>query len=173
LIWGGGEVFFVDDKNGWAVVGLGFIFHTNNGGKTWTNQLFTGALSYGLSRIAFVDQTKGCATGSSILCTEDGGKTWTEKIGIEPGSRKRIHNFVVQLQRISFSGPSIGWSVGNDGQIWKTEDSGRTWKLASRHDECGWRVFFVNKKTGWFFGSNNPYICRTDDGGDTSVMRHK
>jgi photosystem II stability/assembly factor-like uncharacterized protein len=164
-----GDVYFTDDRNGWAVVGFGLIFHTNDGGKTWVNQLHTGPLSYGLSRLAFIDQRRGCAGGSSLLCTEDGGKTWNEKLGVKPGSSERIDEFLVQLQAISFASPTFALAVGNDGQIWKTESGGKSWKLASRRDECGHLVFFLNKNTGWFYrrSDNAAALCRTDDGGRT------
>ncbi len=164
------DLFFVDDKKGWAVVGFSLIFHTKDGGRTWTNQLHTGrALSYGLSRISFSDAQNGCAAGSSILCTADGGKTWNEKLGVPAGSGKRINHFEVQFQGISFPGQSIGWAVGNDGFLMKSEDGGRSWKLAARRDECGQDVYFVNNKTGWFYNTTDytTYICRTDDGGHT------
>lgn len=167
-----GDIYFVDERHGWAVVGYGLIFHSEDGGKTWVNQLGTGPMSYGLTHLAFYDAKRGCAGGSSILCTDNGGKTWSEKLNVKPGSSERIDGYLVQLQGISFSSSTVAWSVGNDGQIWKTENSGKKWSLVSRHDECGRYVFFLNENTGWFYhsGDYSFALCRTDDGGRS---RHK
>jgi photosystem II stability/assembly factor-like uncharacterized protein len=166
--WSKGGIFFTDEKNGWAVAGVWFIFHTEDGGKTWVNQLNTGYMSYGLSRIAFSDTKRGCAVGSSILCTEDGGKTWTEKLGIKPGQRERINDFLIYFQDISVIDQNIAWTVGNEGQMMKTEDSGKAWNMESRRDKCGGETFFIDNKTGWLFKKvMGTYICRTEDGGYT------
>lgn len=167
--WDRGELCFTDAKYGWAVLGFGYIFHTNDGGRTWINQLHIDSHSYGLSHISFSDSNRGCAGGSSLLCTEDGGKTWSEKLGIKPGSSERIDNFLVQLQAVSFPNPTSAWAVGNEGQIWKTENGGKSWNLAFRRDECGRHVFFLDKNTGWFYHREDysASLCRTDDGGRT------
>jgi photosystem II stability/assembly factor-like uncharacterized protein len=51
----------------------------------------------------------------------------------------------------------------------KTEDSGKSWKMAARRDECGQDVFFVNKDIGWFYRTSDyvTFLCRTEDGGRT------
>ncbi len=164
-----GDIYFTDDRNGWAVVGFSLIFHSNDGGKTWVNQLHTGPDSYGVNRLSFINEKKGCATGSSILCTEDGGIVWNEKLGVAAGSWKGVDDFwfAIELYGVSFTGQSIGWAVGEKGQIWKTVQGGKKWSLSSRRDECGDKTFFVDKKTGWLFGNENTFICRTDDGGVT------
>ncbi len=168
LKWDRGCIFFTDDKNGWAVIGLGSIFHSKDGGKTWVDQLHAGS-SYALNRISFMDKRSGCTAGSTIFCTADEGKTWKEKLGVLPEHSKRIDDFLVQIHGISFPRSSFGWAVGDDGQIMKTEDGGKTWKMAARRDECGSAVFFVDKKTGWIYAPRDytTYICRTDDGGRT------
>lgn len=165
-----GDIYFTDDKNGWAVVGFGLIFYTNDGGKTWANQLHTEDSSSGLSRISFLDAKRGCATGSSIFCTDDGGITWIEKSIVTSRKGRLLEGYWlgVELYGVSFlGGTSLGWAAGKDGQIMKTEDGGKTWKMIARKDECGRYYFFVNKKTGWFHDIDLPLICRTDDGGAT------
>ena len=164
--WSKGDIYFIDDKSGWAVVGKWFIFHTEDGGKTWTDQLMS-PMSYGLGHLFFTDSTRGCATGSSVLCTED-GKTWTERLGVKSRDSAVIDGFSISPHGISFSG-QYGFAVGDDGLIMKSEDGGKKWKVLSRKNECGYIPFFVNEKTGWLYFPTPAYthICRTDDGGLT------
>lgn len=166
--WGKGEIYFSDEKNGWAVVGIWFIFHTQDGGITWDNQLTTGYMSYGQGQISFRDKQKGCVIGTSILCTED-GKTWTERLGIKPAGSKSIEGFTVIPRGIDFFNESIGWVVGNGGQIMKTEDGGKTWNMVSRQNDCG-GPFFVNSMSGWAYGDDDA-ICQTDNGGKSWVRQ--
>jgi photosystem II stability/assembly factor-like uncharacterized protein len=165
-----GDIYFTDKKNGWAVVGFGLIFHTKDGGKAWVNQRHADPLKYGLNRVSFIDSRKGCAIGSSIFCTDDGGATWLERLGVPPGSWKRFNDYwrAIEPHALSFADKFVGFTVGEDGQIMKTDDGGKTWKMISRKDECGRNVFFIDKKTGWFLDiGDDTFICRTDDGGYT------
>jgi photosystem II stability/assembly factor-like uncharacterized protein len=172
-----GALYFANEKRGWAVVGREFIFMTEDGGKTWTDQLKTGRMSYGLGSIAFIDDKRGCAVGTSIICTEDGGATWKERLGIRPRGREMIDGFNIALMGIAMVNQSSGWAVGVEGQIMKTVDNGKTWKMAAKRNECGGNAFFINKKTGWLHGRYSPdgyslpYVCRTDDGGLTWEKR--
>jgi len=168
--WSLGSVYFANEKRGWAVVGREFIFMTADGGKTWTDQLKTGSMSYGLGSISFIDDKRGCVVGTTILCTEDGGATWKERLGIYLGGRDRIDGFPISLMGITLVNQSAGWAVGIEGQIMKTEDNGKTWKMSAKRDECGGKPFFINKKTGWLHNalwSHSTHICRTVDGGLT------
>lgn len=158
--WWFGGITFANEKQGWAAVSR-WIFHTEDGGKTWTTQLDTGTMDHGLRHIAFKDAQNGCATGWSIYCTENGGKTWQERLGLGPRNDE-------MLGGVSLIGQSVGWTVGNGGRILKTEDGGRSWKKVSRGNKCGSVPFFINKKIGWLYEPGDfNIICRTDDGGYT------
>jgi len=166
--WRQGDLFFVDSKKGFVVVGLWHILQTDDGGKTWVNKSPHGYMSYGLGHISFSDAGKGCIAGSSIFCTEDGGKTWKEQLGIQPGNRGDINGQMVSIWGLSVVNQSTAWAVGNEGQIIKTEDGGKSWKQKSRNILAP--DFFLNSKTGWRFGGE---ILRTDDGGDTWKVQSK
>ena len=170
--WWQGDVYFADDKHGWAVVGLWYLFHTEDGGKTWAAKDL-GYMSYGLGRISFVDEKNGCAAGSSVLCTEDGGKTWNERLGIGPGDRGDIDDFRVDLWGINLVNSKEGWVVSSwDGLIAKTEDGGKTWKAKTR--KAKGKPYFLNEKTGWIIvGYQGGGIMKTDDGGDTWSIQTK
>lgn len=170
--WWEGDVFFSDDKNGWAVAGTWQIFHTTDGGKRW-DVADIGYMSYGLSRIAFGDGKKGCVAGTSILCTENGGETWQEQLGIKAGERGAKDGFTISLWGLSFTTPTMGWAVGIEGEILKTTDGGKTWDVQSRG-----RVipdYFFDSRLGWSrnykLSKKKASMVKTDDGGMTWTVQ--
>lgn len=162
--WWQGDIAFANEKQGWAVVNQWYVFHTEDGGKTWAVQLDTGSMSYGFSHISLRDAQNGCVSGSTIYCTENGGRAWQERLGVGLGNSK-------ELGGISLTSHSAGWVVGNDGRILKSEDNSKSWKSVSRWDKCGNHSVFINKKTRWLWYSWLPDICRTDDGGQTWIRQ--
>ena len=133
---------FVDADVGWAV-GNDDVFHTNDGGVTWSNQ--ADNLDFGpliLFAVDFVDRRRGVIVGTEFpdpptnfdgppasFFTIDGGATWERSlivpIGI-PTERRRIRLSIVCLD------PSgVGISVGEGFSAWlvlTTADFGRTWE---------------------------------------------
>lgn len=161
--WTGG-VYFFDEKRGIATVGLWFVFSTDDGGITWMATRIPNTAD----RFALIDEKSGCLAGSSILCSKDGGVSWEERLGVRPGEEDRINGYMVSIWGISFVDRSTGWGVGNKGQIWKTEDGGKSWKVVSRPYRIN---HFVNSTTGWSTridrkrGKTN--LIKTTDGGKT------
>jgi len=79
------DVCFVDPQIGWAVGDRGAIWHTDNGGKTWTRQ--DSGVRATLNSVCFLDDRIGFAAGGFavpyshrgvgvLLTTRDGGQTW-------------------------------------------------------------------------------------------------
>lgn len=77
-------VSFIDANPGWAVGhdGIvpvhGVIYHTVNGGNTWTVKRLPFRII--LHGVAFLDARNGVAVGSQrqIIRTSDGGNVWTD-----------------------------------------------------------------------------------------------
>ena len=160
-----GSVFFINEKKGWATVGVWYIFQTEDGGKTWQeNQVLTS-----VDRISFTDEKNGCMAASSILCTEDGGKTWHERLGIIPGQKEDVDGYSVALWGLSFADKATGWAVGKNGLIFKSEDGGKSWKVKSKSYNS--YVYFLDSKTGWNiahdFKPGKDAIVKTNNSGDT------
>jgi len=159
-----GSVFFINEKKGWATVGVWYIFQTEDGGKTWQeNQVLTS-----VDRISFTDEKNGCMAASSILCTEDGGKTWNERLGIIPGQKEDVDGYSVALWGLSFADKATGWAVGKNGLIFKSEDGGKSWKIKSGYKPF---VYILDSKTSWGikldYKTKKPSIVKTEDGGNT------
>jgi photosystem II stability/assembly factor-like uncharacterized protein len=175
-----GDIYFANEKKGWVVLNRWFVFNTEDGGKTWESKEVDNTVA----TMAFPDEKNGCASGSSILCTEDGGKTWKERLGARPGDSVVIEGFLINIQDMSFANKLEGWAVGGagdqvgiaDGQIMKTEDGGKSWRMISR-SYPPWRRYFINDKVGWRIqnifdiGKEKGRIVRTDDGGDTWTVQ--
>jgi photosystem II stability/assembly factor-like uncharacterized protein len=56
------DVQFLNRKSGWAVGEMGGIFHTNDGGKNWTQQ--RGYIFESLRALCFVSAKEGWAVGN-------------------------------------------------------------------------------------------------------------
>lgn len=170
--WWRGDVSFVDENRGWAVVGLWDIYHTIDGGKTWEVQLTPSNFMKGfeVATILFKDAENGCAAGTNILCTEDGGKVWKERLKVRPASYDKIGDFVSGFWGLSFPDKTTAWAGGHGGLIMKSEDGGKSWGLKAK--KMGkFMSIFIDGKTG--FGEKDRSIIRTDDGGDTWRMLKK
>jgi photosystem II stability/assembly factor-like uncharacterized protein len=176
-----GDVFFADSKRGWAVVGLWYIFYTDDGGKTWKTQFSGENMSYGLDNFFFADTKRGCIGGSTIFCTED-GVNWKERLGTKPMGRISLNGFLVDIWGGNFVTNDIAWAVGPYGLIMKTEDGGKNWGIKIR----GWKdlphITFINPKIGLGTRSSGSLereigagglILKTDDGGDTWKIQKK
>jgi photosystem II stability/assembly factor-like uncharacterized protein len=105
-------------------------------------------------------------TGEAIVVrTTDQGSSWsTLSLGTPGGVSFRAVDFL--------SGTSIGWGVGNEGLLMRTEDAGATW---TRQDGGSYPNLFFNdvyaasNKTAYAVGLDvsvpEPVVFQTTDGG--------
>jgi photosystem II stability/assembly factor-like uncharacterized protein len=156
-------IYFADSLNGW-IFGWDGIFHTTNGGDSWT-----------LQRSGFVEHMTGfnsqkCwATGwrDTLLHTTNGGNDWVQ---VWMGGAL---DSIGRLGRISFVDSLHGWVVANrigvaGNWILRTTDGGINWSafpvnLTSFDFLCT----FVDTLTGWVSGRESGAVARTTDGGLT------
>ncbi len=80
------------------------------------------------------------------------------------------------LHDVCFLGSRDGWSVGDRGTVWRTEDGGQAWELLPVPTDCVLRsACFLTDRIGWVAGgSTTPFtrvgvgvILSTRDGGKT------
>ena len=145
------DIHFVDSDYGWAVGGLGTIWHTRNGGEIWELQATPTRCQ--LASVCFVDRERGWAAGGKclpithrsvgvILQTTDGGKTWSEIRGL----------LLPWIGAIHFTSGKQGYAVGQCSAMqpsgaFATADGGRTWTpLSGMNDEHWHSASFLDQQ---------------------------
>jgi len=143
-------------NNVWIVGNHGIIYHSSDGGKTWTRQE-SGIEDDLLCEAKFVDEKEGWIVGIKgiILHTSNGGDSWERQ---ESGTE-------MNLLDLSFVDKRNGWVVGEMGTILHTEDGGKNWvSQGTGEDKMFNGVWFVNEERGWVVGEFGT-ILYTEDGG--------
>ncbi len=120
------DVCFVDPDNGWVVGSGGVIWHTANGGSTWTDQT-PGFTTITLNAVSAVDADVAfaCGDNGTILKTTDGGDNWTDQsaAAVISSDLDDIHAFD--------SNRAFVMSGSNDGVIGYTSDGGAIWNATN------------------------------------------
>ncbi|MFO7890078.1 MAG: YCF48-related protein [bacterium] len=189
------DVYFINEIKGWTTGRKSIgpdtwaqaIFHTSDGGETWTEQysLATEWMSNctRLDAVQFVTENKGWAVGHSsdvgtgkttgILYTEDGGETWSQQAqGVSEG----------QIVDLFFLDDQKGWALTDaisypdmSIQLFKTTNGGTSWELINTsqpgtitigYEIKSGKIFFQDENTGWVLGAQCDLI-KTVDGGKT------
>ncbi len=110
------SIFFLDAQKGWIACEAGVIWHTADGGATWSKQ--NSGTPEDLFSIYFRNPQEGWATGLNgvLVHTADGGSSWQ----VQDSTADR------SIFAISFVG-DVGYGVGNAGTMVKSTDGGKTW----------------------------------------------
>ena len=144
------RIKFVDSQTGWAAgfkldhydtyypSHLGAIYHTSDGGRTWTEQFVTSA-GFTFTAMDFVDSANGWAAGFPHMSDWKGGCTFHTSDGGNTWQVQSAGAFFEQVRAIRFVDRNRGYAVGTayagDGTaVWRTLDGGATWttpKMAS------------------------------------------
>lgn len=142
------SVFFVDEKNGWAVGHDSVIIATADGGETWSLQMSDTSQEFPLLDIYFSDPLNGLAIGAygKVYRTNDGGKQWKREYHEEFLTEYDLE-FVLELKassqeeyeaemsailphfnriRATKSGKLV--LAGEAGLLAHSDDFGKTWK---------------------------------------------
>jgi photosystem II stability/assembly factor-like uncharacterized protein len=137
------------------------ILKTTDGGETWNTlpiQPIEGLSN--LDALYFTDANTGYLGGwylSAFMKTENGGQTWSDM----------SENQTEQVYSIDFVNESIGYAVGWNGMLQRTDDAGTTWQALNMpvgDEYVFYKVLFVNAQRGFVAGSNG-LILRTENGG--------
>ncbi len=168
------DIFFLDQKLGFAVSGSGYILKTEDGGVNWS-QKYSKNLQY-IRSIEFSSAKRGFAgslySNSEILLmkTLDGGESWTDI--------SSVFSFTVRgVCGISCVDTNVTYAVGSWGSpafVLKTIDGGLSWNYINMSSYAFGLVDvkFIDQNTGYVTGTSNilsegAVILKTTEGGLT------
>jgi len=119
-------VSFADANNGFAVGYNNKIYKTSDGGQSWTLQTFLGGVNFTAvasptpsTAVAVGFQSSGSVDSAVVIRTTNGGKNWYEE-SITAGTA---------LYSVSFPDTDVGYVVGGEKLIYKTNNGGGLYKV--------------------------------------------
>lgn len=193
------DIVFVDPDTGWYGNGAGKLFHTTDGGRSWTKIFeqtgtFIRALGFVDEKLGFLgnvgtDYYPGVTDPHPLYRTEDGGLTWSkvqapgiEKVkgicGIDILHRKTIYQGEARDTPIIHA----AGRVGGTASLMRSTDGGVTWSVQDLSAQAGMilDVKFLTPNTGFLCTATNTdleqgqaQILRTLDGGKTWIAVYR
>jgi len=186
------DVFFIDKNKGWYINGFGKIYHTKDGGETWTMQLEKKGTFFRC--VSFIDSLTGFAgtVGTEyfpnvtdtipLYKTIDGGKNWNPV--------NYFGNYVKGLCAIDIikeefiNHGEIGYKyhifavgrVGSPANFMISHDNGNSFKSMDMSKYCNglYDIKMFNKREGFACASigedidkSHACILHTENGGET------
>ena len=186
------DITFVDRNTGWYVNGYGRIYHTTDGGKSWTKQLeqkgsFFRTVVFLDEKVGFVgtvgtDYFPNVTDTIPLYGTQDGGKTWKPVAYKGPYVKGLCAFDVVKEQyinhgKIDYKTHIYGVGrVGSPANIMISHDGGTTWLSHSMQADCKmlFDIKMLDKNTGFACAAtseditqSHALILKTTDGGTT------
>ena len=169
------NIYFYENKHGWAVGDGGMIIHTKDGGRRWGFQqsnVFTP-----LAGVYFANDKVGYAIGAyeTVLKTTNGGRGVGWKV-ISGGSipEGQGNDPAYMYNAVYFDDELTGWVAGlyvdpvaqtQNSVIRKTTDGGMTWvDQPTNTEDMINDIFFINASTGWAVGENGVILHTTNSG---------
>lgn len=182
------DLYFINDNKGWICSSaLGEIYHTTDGGQTFTTQTtqnYTNA-------IHMLNSSEGYAGGYNgrVYRTTDGGATWnvlgsiggtllsisfppSSDTGYCSGDYGKIYSItstgvssmssgvISSLRSISFPSSDLGWTCGSSLII----NYNGSWSQQDPPSESYNGIFMINNTIGWAVGALGVIVNTTDGG---------
>lgn len=152
---------FSDSRYGLASSTLGKIFETNDGGENWRSidkNYFQTQIINSVYRLS--DTSYLAFTNSSVYRLSNDDQQWTNRMDSLSGPTS-----------CHFPTLSTGYIVDISGTVFKTTDSGLSWKRLSQNLGTHLQhVWFINSDTG-FIGAAYQQLFTTTNGGQTWTKR--
>lgn len=154
------DMYFKDSLNGIGVNLGSSIKRTTNGGINWS--FYTISPPGDFYRISIINNFTGfvvSSNGYDVYKTTNFGESF-DSVGYIPG-------VIESISSSEFINENVGWAGANFGQIFKTENGGRTWRLQSHVNNAFLSgIYALNDSVVWMCGAGGT-IIHTTNGGDT------
>jgi len=179
------DIFFVSPDVGWYGNGAGKLFHTTNGGESWT-KIWEQPGTF-IRALGFLDAQRGFLgnVGTNyfpnvtdtrpLYRTADGGSTWTPVSAPGVEAVAGICSIdVLHWRRMTLI--HAAGRVGGPAMIMRSMDGGESWRVIDLGAHAGMilDVKFFDAMNGFVCASSsadieqgNALILRTRDGGET------
>ncbi len=169
------DIEFLDANNGYIVGEFGKIYHTTDGGESWTEQhkslmdasVFDVLDMPTLFDVAFADAKNGIAVGldGRIALTTDGGQDWN----FVPNN---VEDYGDPFYSAAILPDGTRWAVGASGQSVSAGSGKEFGRAVLGGAVYSWlrRIRFYDKDTAWVVGGFG-LILNTHDGGKTWYRR--
>ncbi len=171
------DLCFVSETNGWAVGNMGTTIHTSDGGKTWVSKRKPEDANF--NAVCFIDENTGWIAGEfgRIYHTTDGGDNWVQQ---KPQTLFVNENdpwgdVPLALYGVKFIDKRMGWVVGMEGVLLRTEDGGKTWidLGGSLNMKDPLYDIKITGERGWIVGGGGTYLLSEDAGITWKQMKDK
>jgi photosystem II stability/assembly factor-like uncharacterized protein len=150
----------------WTVGDGGFIFHTRDGGATWTPQ--DSGTQEDLLCVSVVDASTAWAAGRRgiVLFTSDGGNTWQ---ALDPGLGRDIYD--ISACGTDQAGNPCAWAVAEGPVVLRTTDGGLGWDHRDPGNQSRLTSIRASGPDTAVAGGENGTVLYTSDGGNTWSLR--
>ncbi|MGE5352622.1 MAG: YCF48-related protein [Acidobacteriota bacterium] len=152
----------VDTLNATLVGESGRVRYTTDGGKNWFTQIVQNFDTNTYYSITYAGANKWIAGGDKYNPTP---AVFSDPKNTYSLWNKRSSSFTEsELRGIDFSSASTGWIAGNDGSLFITVDSGRTWQSKDIFKIEFTSLSAPDKNSVFLAGYNGEFVKSTDGG---------
>lgn len=163
-------VFFTSADKGWIAGDSGYLAHTDNGGRNWTQQDI--GTKENINEIYFRNDDNGyLVAGRKLFITKNGGRNWSETQIFRASD---FRNSTPEFLSIRFADKKRGIVIGSllnknedviDSLVMRTEDGGETWQriIVPTKTEL-YHLDFVGSSRCWIVGDGGVILVSYDGG---------
>jgi photosystem II stability/assembly factor-like uncharacterized protein len=171
--YGHRSIQFINRTTG-VQLGGNVLCKTSDGGRTWVEQFRiprAAGQDVPPQSLFFISTEVGWVVGEEVIKTTDGGRSWISISKTPVGDHQKQRDMKVApslanyMPSLWFTNEQEGLMARLDGEIYRTQDGGKTWRLTWRVDKPIRDIFFIGAD-GWIVGDGG-LVGRTVDGGVT------